>query len=226
MIQDETLQQDFRPSAGRARMTERTNQKWLADLRGPRREEALADLRHILLKGLGFAMASYDNVRDDDLEDFVQAALLRILDKLDTFRGESRFTTWAQKIAVRVALSELRRKRWQDVSLDELTVGAMGTEIVPRFMADPAAGPEKQAMQTALLEQLERVIAEELSDKQRRALVAVYFHGMPLEETARQMGTNRNALYKLLHDARERLKERLLQHDISTREMLAVFGAE
>jgi RNA polymerase sigma-70 factor (ECF subfamily) len=193
---------------------------------GPKREEALADLRHILLKGLGFAMASYDNVREDDLEDFVQTALLRILDKLDTFRGESRFTTWAQKIAVRVGLSELRRKRWQDVSLDELTVGAMGTEIVPRFMADPTAGPEKQAMQVALLEQLERVIAEEMSDKQRRALVAVYFHGIPLEETAGQMGTNRNALYKLLHDARKRLKERLLQHGISAQEMLAVFEAE
>ncbi len=208
-------------------MTERTNKEWLADLRGPEQEEALAELRRVLRKGLGFALANYSNVRDDDLEDFVQEALLRILAKLDTFRGKSRFTTWAQKIAVRVALTELRRKRWGDTSLDDLTNGYMGTEIVPRFMADPSAGPERQAMQSALLEKLEGIIADELTERQRRALIAVHIQGMPLEETARQMGTNRNALYKLLHDARKRLKERLLTlQGVSAQEMLALFEAE
>lgn len=226
MIQDETLQQDYRPSGEITQTTERTNQEWLADLRGPSQEEALADLRHILLRGLSYALASYSNVRDDDLEDFVQVALLRILDALDTFRAESRFTTWAQKIAVRVALTELRRKRWQDMSLDELTTGMMGSEIVPRFMADPSAGPEHQAMQVALLEQLEQVIVEELTERQQRALTAVYFNGMPLEEVARQMGTNRNALYKLLHNARQRLKERMQRRGISAQEILALFGEE
>ncbi|NIO40083.1 MAG: sigma-70 family RNA polymerase sigma factor, partial [Burkholderiales bacterium] len=133
---------------------------------------------------------------------------------------------WAQKIAVRVALTELRRKRWHDTSLDEMMTGDLGSEIVPRFMADPTAGPEKQAMQMALLKQLELVIAEELTERQRRALIAVYLHGMPLEETARRMGTNRNALYKLLHDARRRLKDRMLARGISAQEMIAFFGAD
>ncbi len=225
VVQYKTLQRD-QPAVGTARSTARTNQEWLADLRGSKQDEALADLRLILLKSLGFALASYGNVRDDDLEDFVQDALLRILAALDTFRGESRFTTWAQKIAVRVALTELRRKRWHDTSLDEMMTGDLGSEIVPRFMADPTAGPEKQAMQMALLKQLELVIAEELTERQRRALIAVYVHGMPLEETARRMGTNRNALYKLLHDARRRLKDRMLARGISAQEMIAFFGAD
>ena len=224
VLQRESAKPDYGPTVENSSPTERTNQEWLADLRGPGREEALADLRHILLTGLGYTLAGYGNIQDDDLEDFVQEALLRVMAKLDTFRGESRFTTWAQKIAVRVALSELRRKRWQDVSLDELTTGDSDTAFVPSFLADLSAGPEKQAIQHILLERLERIIAEELSERQGRALVAVHIHGMPLEETARTMGTNRNALYKLLHDARRRLKERLLLRGISAQEMLAFFS--
>jgi RNA polymerase sigma-70 factor (ECF subfamily) len=223
---EKTLQPEHRLPVGNKAATRRTNQAWLADLRGPRREEALADLRQLLVRGLGFAFAGYGNVRDDDLEDFAQEALLRILASLDTFRGESRFTTWAQKIAVRLALTELRRKRWKDVSLDELTLDEVGAEFLPRFTADPSAGPEQQAMQRVLLEQLGRVMAQELTERQQRALVAVYIQGMPMEETARRMDTNRNALYKLLHDARQRLKERILQHGISAQEMLAFFGAQ
>lgn len=226
VIQYKTSRKDCRSPAESPSTSERTNQEWLADLRGTRQEEALAELRHILLKGLRYTLASYSNVNEDDLEDFVQDASLRILAALDTFRGESRFTTWAQKIAVRVALTELRRKRWKDVSLDELTASDIGAELVPSFLADPSAGPERQVMQRVLLEQLERIIAEELTEKQRRALVAVYIHGMPLGETARRMGTNRNALYKLLHDARQRLKERMLSRGISAQGMLALFGGE
>ena len=102
-------------------MIERTNQEWLDALRGPGRDEALADLRAFLVRGLGYALAGRPGVDDSLLEDFAQEALLKILAGLDSFRGESRFTTWAQKIAVRVALTELRPHRWRDVSLDEMT---------------------------------------------------------------------------------------------------------
>jgi hypothetical protein len=84
-------------------MKDRTNQEWLDDLRGPDRDEAVADLRASLGRGLGYSLANHSDVDDVLIEDFAQDALLRILDNLDTFRGESRFTTWAQKIAVRVA---------------------------------------------------------------------------------------------------------------------------
>lgn len=225
MAERQEPQPEHHPSVETRATSERTNQEWLSDLRRPGGEEALAELRRVLLQGLRYALASYRNIREDDLEDFVQEALLRILDKLDTFRGESRFTTWAQKIAVRTALTELRRKRWQDTSLDEMTE-RMGDGFVPGFLADPTATPEQQAMVGALLERLERAIAEELTERQRQVLVAVYFHDVPLEEVARRMGTNRNALYKLLHDARKRLKERLPLHGISAQEMLDLFGSE
>jgi len=206
-------------------MTERTNQEWLAALRGLERDEALADLRAFLVRGLRYALASWSVVDEAILEDFAQDALLKILDGLDSFRGESRFTTWAQKIAVRVALTELRRHRWRDVSLDEMTGSPDMDFIIPDTLADPSAGPEQQAIQRTLLSTLRRIIATELTDKQRQALVAVRIHGVPLEEVARRMGTNRNALYKLLHDARQRLKKRMMAEGLSPQDVLAAFGS-
>jgi RNA polymerase sigma-70 factor (ECF subfamily) len=161
-------------------------------------------------------------LHEEDLEDFVQDALLRILDNLGSFRGESRFLTWAQKIAVRVAYSELRRTRWQNISLQDLAIPTE-TGVIPPSWVDESAGPEKQALQQQALDTLKRVIAQELTEKQRNALVATRICGMPIEEVARRMDTNRNALYKLLHDARVRLKQRLQEAGISSQEMLHLF---
>jgi RNA polymerase sigma-70 factor (ECF subfamily) len=208
-------------------MKERTNQEWLAELRGlegPERAGALADLRAFLVRGLRYALASRSDVDDALIEDFVQDALLKILGALDTFRGESRFTTWAQKIAVRVAYTELRRRRWQDVSLDGI-VEAHNLDFVPDMMVDRSAGPDQQTTQRIFLETLRRLILTELTDKQRQALVATQIHGMPLEEVARRMGSNRNALYKLLHDARKRLQRKMEAEGLSPEEVLAAFDS-
>lgn len=108
-------------------MTTRTNEAWLADLRsqGDTRNKALEDLRAVIHKGLPYALSRWlspDQPQFNALvEEVTQETLLRVLDQLDTFEGRSQFTTWVHKIAVRIALTELRRKRWRDSSLDELT---------------------------------------------------------------------------------------------------------
>lgn len=206
-------------------MKDRTDQEWLDDLRGPGRDAALSDLRAFLVRGLGYALASHSDVDAVLIEDFSQDALLKILDNLDSFRGESRFTTWAQKIAVRVALTELRRHRWRDLSLESIT-DSQGLDFTPDFLVDPQAPPDQQAVQRLFLESLQRLISTELTEKQRQALVAVRIQGMPLEEVARRMGTNRNALYKLLHDARQRLKSRMEAEGLSPDDVLAAFGSQ
>ena len=204
-------------------MAERSNEEWIAVLGedGPQRDQAIEDLRPLLVRGLSYALANRAKVREEDLQDFAQDAILRILDSLHSFRGESRFLTWAQKIAVHVAFSELRRHRWRDVSLDELTESEDG-EFIPESLADQSAGPEQQAMQRVVLSTLRRLIREELTPKQRQAMTAV-MQGMPLQEVASHMGTNQNALYKLLHDARQRLQERLVEEGLSPQDMLSAF---
>jgi RNA polymerase sigma-70 factor (ECF subfamily) len=203
--------------------TERTNEEWLAEVRGPGRDQALADLRAILVRGLRYAMADRPQVTEADLQDFAQDALLKILAGLDSFRGESRFTTWAHKIAVRVAFTELRRRRWQNVSLQDLVAQYGDGDLTPVVLTDPAPSPERETARHMIVETLQRLIAEELTERQRQALTAVLMGGMPLEEVARRMGTNRNALYKLLHDARQHLKRHMVAEGLSAQDALAAF---
>jgi RNA polymerase sigma-70 factor (ECF subfamily) len=195
-------------------------------LRGPERDKALAELRVVLVRGLRGALAGRAGGGFDPaaIEDFAQDALVKILGNLDSFRGESRFTTWAQKIAVRVAFTELRRKRWRDVSLQDLVARYGAAKARMDTLADPSPTPEQLLSQQVLPATLERFIVEELTDRQRQALVAVEIEEMPLEEVARRMNTNRNALYKLLHDARRRLKRRVMAEGISPHDLLAVIS--
>jgi len=204
-------------------MAERSNQEWLDDLQGAYQDAAVVDLRALLLRGLRYGMASY-GVTEADLEDFAQDAVLKVLDNLTTFRGEARFTTWAQKVAARVALSELRRRRWRDVSLQDLLAEHENSDFTPAVLTDPQPDPGKIAMQRMMMDKIQRMIAEELTDKQRQAMAAVMQGGMPLQEAAVRMGTNRNALYKLLHDARQRLQQRLLREGLTPDDVLALFA--
>jgi len=188
---------------------------------GPERERALADLRVLLVRGLRYALGSWRRSVGLEfealIEDFAQEALLRILDNLNTFAGRSRFTTWAQKIAVRTALTELRRRRWRDVSLDGILEQG-GMKSLP---ASADGSPEAAAENADTLTWVRRLMHEELSDKQRAAITAVAFEGIALEEVARRLGTNRNALYKTIHDGRLRLKRRLAREGLSPGELLA-----
>ena len=204
-------------------MQTRTNEEWLNDLRGQNQDQAIEDLRLVLKRGLVYALSS--RIKTDleaQVDDFVQDAILRILDKLDTFRGESRFTTWAQKVAVRVAFTELRRQRWKDISLEDLIPEDSG-DFTPLVLADPSPDPEKQATQTLLSEMIETMLKEDLTERQRTAMLAILQGGMPIEEVARRMDTNRNALYKLLHDARKQMRNRLLEKGLTPEEVLGAF---
>jgi RNA polymerase sigma-70 factor (ECF subfamily) len=201
-------------------MRERTNEQWLADLRGPNPDEALADLYDLLVRGLRAAFGGYGGGLEANFGDFAQEALIKITGNLDSFRGESRFTTWAQKIAMNVALTELKRRRWHEVSLQELFARR---EAANREPADPHLTSEQLALQHTVLEELRRMIDEELTDRQREAVVAVILEEMPISEVARRMGTNQNALYKLLHDARKKLKRQMEAAGLSAKEVLAVF---
>jgi len=199
-------------------MRERTNEQWLKELQGPNPNGALADLYDLLARGLGAAFGGYEGGVKANFGDFAQEALIKITGNLDSFRGESRFTTWAQKIAMNVALTELKRRR--DVSLQELFARRDGADRGP---ADTQLTPEQLALRNTVLQELRRTVDEELTDRPREAVVAVLLKGMPISEVARRMGTNQNALYKLLHDARRKLKRKMEAAGLSPQELLAAF---
>jgi RNA polymerase sigma-70 factor, ECF subfamily len=184
---------------------------WLADLTaaGPERDAALARLHGLLLRAARFEAgrrrASLPHLGTGELEDLVQQAAddacVAVLAKLHTFRGESRFTTWAYKFALLEAGVKLRRRAWQgrEVPLGE------GDAVV----ADLRPSPHADAESAELLAAISRGIARELTPRQRDVLVAIALRGVPIDVLADRMSTTRGALYKTLHDARRKLRASL-----------------
>lgn len=208
-------------------MDQRTNEEWIENLRagGDSQARALEDLRAIILRGLPYAIAGRLDPNSPEAEalaeEVVQETLLSVLKYLDTFEGRSQFTTWVHKIAVRAALTELRRRRWREVPLPEMEMNEEG-DASYRELPDHQPSPEDQMDRKDMMSRVNRIIMEELTEKQRMAMTAT-MEGFPLEEAAQRLGMNRNALYKLMHDARLRLKKRLEKEGLTPQEVLSVF---
>ena len=183
----------------------RNNETWLIHLIsiGADQQEALSDLRDALIRGLRGALWNGSPIDDAFLEDTVQVSIIRILEQLKQFEGRSRFLTWATSIAIRVAISELRRHRWKNVSLEEVIADA---NLAPERVIDDSSEPSIQRERKAVIEMMHGLIQNDLTEKQRVALLAE-LKEMPQDEIARHIGSNRNAVYKLTHDARKRLKQ-------------------
>lgn len=210
-------------------MTKRTNADWLRALRagGDEQTAALEDLRAHLVRAARYALVRGGRVAhgavDPTAEDCAQEALVAILARLDDFRGDSRFTTWAYAFAVNMALVASRREAWRRVSLDALLARAASSAWIETADTQ-AAGPEQSARRAEAWAVIREVIDLELTDRQRQALKAVVVDDVPLDELVRHWGSNRNAIYKLLHDARRRLKSRLESRGLEARDVLALFG--
>jgi len=208
--------------------TKRTNEQWLAELRPehPQYETAIADLSQVLTNGLKRGLLSQVKTSapefDTQAEDFAQEAVLKVLEKIDTFAGRSKFTTWAHKIAISVALTELRRKRWQDSSLNSLIETESG-DYTPSFVADEAPTPEERTARVELLKYVQKLIENELTERQRTALVDSIIQGKSTNQIAKKLDMKPNAVYKLLHDARVKLKKSLAQDGYTPADILQVF---
>ena len=185
--------------------------EWLRALRaqGHDREEATTRLHGLLLRAARFevnrrAAGRRGERRElDDLAHHAAAdALVAVLAKLDTFRGESRFTTWAYKFALLEAGVKMRRRAWQD---REVPLEPERWEL----LADRAVAPEREVELAELLAAVRDAVAGELTAHQRAVLVAVTLDGVPIDVLAERLGSTRGALYKTLHDARRKLRRAL-----------------
>ena len=187
----------------------RDNKLWLLHLRseGAIQHQALSDLRNTLIYSLRGTLWNGALIDDAFLEDTVQDSIIRILNRLNQFEGRSQFLSWAISISIRVAISELRRRRWKDVSLDELITDA---GPFPERAIDTCPEPNILREREAIIKIMYGLIHNILTEKQRSALLAE-LKEMPQDEIARHIGSNnRNAIYKLTHDARKRLKKGLV----------------
>jgi len=209
-------------------MINRTNEDWLSNLssESSTKDAALSDLRKIILTGLSFALSKWIDQKDPRFsplaEETAQETLLRVMEKINTFEGRSKFTTWVHTIAVRIALTEMRRVKWREISLDEILEGKE-VDDDPIEVPDQKVNIEKSVEINETMAMILQIMKQELTKKQLLGLKAVAIYQVPLEEVARRMGTNRNALYKLLHDARLKIKNRLELQGVLPSEILEIF---
>ena len=194
--------------------------QWLKRLKGDPldRDQAIAELRVLLLRGLSRSLPGrYGGGLQ--AEDVVQEALVKILDGLDSFEGRSKFTTWAMTIATRVGISELRKRYTKNISLNHIQQGEdWNLDVAAKPLADDRSSERERIMR-----QLYRAIDQDLTDRQRFAIRAL-LEGIPVEEIARRTDSNRNAVYKLVHDARLRLRAGLEESGISAEEVQAIIA--
>lgn len=193
------------------------SRRWLERLRadGRGRDEAVAELRELLLRASRFEVrkrcATLSQFRGGDQEDLAQQsagdAMVALLSKLDEFRGESKFTTWAYKFALYEAASKIRKLAWQG---RELPLEAEAWPQVP----DPGPAPHGEVEMNDLLAAIRQEIETSLTPRQREVLVALALNEVPIDVLAERMETTRGALYKVLHDARRSLRAALAERGL------------
>ena len=189
--------------------------RWVQTLTGtaPEREVATGEL-HALLQHAAHAEArrrsGYHGVAGVELEDIAEQAasdaVLSVLRRVDTFRGESRFTTWAYKFVVFEVSSKLARHAWRREGSHP------DPEAWERLPDALGVAPEESAEARALLEAVREGVEEALTPHQRRVFVAIVVDATPLDALVAELGTNRNAVYKTMFDARRKLRSHLCQH--------------
>jgi RNA polymerase sigma factor (sigma-70 family) len=194
---------------------------WMERLRSgePQRGDAIEELRFILHRGLSRSLNMRYGV-PFQADDIVQDALLKILDSLDQFEGRSRFITWAMTIATRVGISSLRRQHKREVSLELLD----HDDNLKLATSDTGSSEASRKMvQREILQHLNELIETELTARQRLA-IRFQLEEVPVDETANRIGSNRNAVYKLVHDARMKLKQGLERRGFTNEHIHSAFA--
>jgi RNA polymerase sigma-70 factor (ECF subfamily) len=190
---------------------------WLQRLRSDdhERDQARGELRELLLRAARFELnrraATLPHLRGGDRDDLAQQiaddALLAILSKLEDFRGEARFTTWAYKFALLEAAVKLRRLAWQG---REIPLEPAHWDLI----ADHGTSPEQGAETNELISAIRDAIEQTLTPHQRQILVAITLNDVPIDVLSERLNTTRGALYKTLHDARRKLRTRLSEQGL------------
>jgi len=193
---------------------DRESAEWLRGLQadGPEREQATERLHALLLRVTRGEAARRRSTLPgralDDVDDLcVQAAsdaLMAILDKLNTYRGAARFTTWAYKFAIYETSSRLRRHAWRQQKVE------MDDTIWDR-LPDTALAPPQRLERDQLMAAIERAVRERLTDRQRMIFQSVTANDVPIDVLAERLASTRGAIYKTLHDARRKLRQALIE---------------
>ena len=205
---DHTIQKALVDPAG----LDAESAEWLQALAGtgPQREAALMRLHELLVRiargeaaRRGPRLAITGRELDDLAYQAAADALLAITAKIGQFRGESRFTTWAYKFVILEVSAKIGRHFWRH------PVVPLGAEDWSRLPARFGSDPAQQAESRELFAALRQAVDTELTPRQREVFVAIVLNDVPLDTLVLSLGSSRNAIYKMMFDARRKLRAAL-----------------
>lgn len=223
-------------------MSRRTDQEWVSDLQagGQAQRQAFADLGRYLytvvynyLRKRRTSLLRLQQLDHAELKElargFTQEALQTVWEKLSTYEGRGKLTSWAATIAVRTAAYELRKPYWREGRMPQSL--AHDPDNDPEEWGGPdqewwetqRLSPEVQAQTAEVLNLIETAIEQDLSERQRFAFVAQFLEGRSSDEIAGELGVTRNAVYLLIHEARKKIKRRLVEAGHTPEDVLRVF---
>ena len=215
-------------------LTYRTNHEWIQALASadPQHSEAVEELRKLLLRAALYTLGqSLNDLRDLGpdrrlalAEDCAQDALLAVLTHLGDFRGESKFTTWVYQFGVNIARMRARQERWKWVSLDQLTEDADELNWLRWKEEAPASNSELPTLRLEVIAVIKEILREHLTDRQRQVLKLIAFDQVPMDVVVQHLGSNRNAIYKLLHDTRIKIRRELTARGYDIEEIFNLFN--
>jgi RNA polymerase sigma-70 factor (ECF subfamily) len=215
-------------------LTFRTNHEWIQALAKAdfQQSQAVEDLRTLLLRAALYTLSqSLNDLRDLDpaeriamAEDCAQDALLAVLAHLEDFRGESKFTTWVYQFGVNIARTRARQERWKGISLDQLADNVGELDWLKWRVESPISNSEHAALKGEAIAEIREIIREQLTDRQRLVLKLIAFDGVSMDVVVHHLGSNRNAIYKLLHDARLKVKRGLVARGYDIEEIFGLFN--
>ena len=183
---------------------------WIPRLLGDQatRAEATRQLHELMLRAsrhhIGRMLAADDLGwvrREEVVHAAADEATAAVLARLSQFEGRSRFTTWAYKFAILQTAVEVRRLAWRHREID---LEAVDDPV------SPAATPEAYAEHDDLSHAVSDAMGRVLTAHQRQVAFVLLVEGVPVDVLAERLGSNRNAIYKTLHDARGRLRADLI----------------
>jgi RNA polymerase sigma-70 factor (ECF subfamily) len=211
-----------RASDAEASAADLESQAWVDGLRtsGAQYYETVSRLWSLLLRAARHEVRRREallEVSGPELNDIAHQAandaLVAILGRIDDFRGESRFTTWAYKFVLYEVSVKMGRHFWRQgkAALYVADWELLACRLVPL--------PQQHVELQELLGVLRRAVEEDLTERQRKVFVAIVLNEVPVDALTHEFGSNRNAIYKVLFDARRKLRASLARAGYALDEM-------